>query len=456
MKTCRLIHHPLPLALCLGIALAGLAVPSGAADAPARSLDWSQTQPKASAWSAPADSAGARLGAPAAAPAPGRAPQATASTSLDAKATSPAAEPALARSGASRAAKGLFALDDRAIIIVGGKSTTAGQVKRALQAEIAAKAGAPKTVRGGARKLDLTALLGPGPAGAKPLPNGGLGGLPPQGGTKTRTPTTKAATASALQSAQTVRPGVTQTVLSSKEAISLGSLRCPDKGPPKISESPGKLKVGGTAALSGQCFGDRPGKVELIGQFPGGKLTLPFMAWDNNAIELSIPMTIRGAADHVVAVTVVTAEGRTSTAMQAQFVAARERVEVPERLWSPSADFDFSATSATRALVGPEDVNEAHAGHASKTLRVQPQCALDTMDAVVTSGGISQIRGWEEGPPNEAAVTIDWVGTCVNTKTTTNYNYVVVQGSPDVITKSACRVAFQARAWAYCPAGIAP
>ena len=431
MKT----SHPFPpfplLAICIGISLAIAAPTLRAADAPTRTLDWNRAAP---------DHALQQPMQPAFGGLSGERP-------LEKKVTVPAA--------AAPAGKGLFSLDDRAIIIVGGKTTTAGQVKRALQAEIAAKAGAPKTVRGGARKLDLTALLGPGPAGAKPLPNGGLGGLLPQGGTKTPTPTTKAATASALQGAQTVRPGVTQTVSGTKEAVSLGSLRCPDKGPPKISESPGKLKAGGTASLSGQCFGDRPGKVELIGQFPGGKLTLPFMAWDNNAIELSIPMTIRGAADHVVAVTVVTAEGRTSTAMQAQFVAARERVEVPERLWSPSADFDFSATSATRDLVGPEDVNEAHAGHAAKTLRVQPQCALDTMDAVVISGGISQIRGWEEGPANEAAVTIDWVGTCVNTKSTSSYNYMLVEGS-DVITKSACRVAFQARAWAYCPAGIAP
>ena len=434
MKT----SHPFPqfplLAICIGIALAIAAPTLRAADAPTRTLDWNRAAPD-HALQQPIQPMQPAFGGHSAERAPEK------------KTAVPAA--------AARAGKGLFSLDDRAIIIVGGKNTTAGEVKRALQAEIAAKAGPPKTVKGGARKLDPTALLGPGQSGPKPFPNGGVGALLPKGGTKAPTPTTTA-TASALQGAQTVRPGVTQTVSGTKEAVSLGSLRCPDKGPPKILESPGKLKAGGTASLSGQCFGDRPGKVELIGQFPGGKLTLPFMAWDNNAIELSIPMTIRGAADHVVAVTVVTTEGRTSTAMQAQFVAARERVEVPERLWSPSADFDFSATSATKALVGPEDLNEAHAGHASKTLRVQPQCALDTMDAVVISGGISQIRGWEEGPPNEAAVTIDWVGTCVNTKTTTNYNYLVVEGSPDVYTKSACRVAFQARAWAYCPAGIAP
>jgi hypothetical protein len=327
-------------------------------------------------------------------------------------------------------------------------------------------------VKGGARKLDLAALLGPGRAGPKPAPGGATVGLLPLGGAGSTTSTT--ATASPQQSAQVARlgmtqsvpaskepaqvprPGATQSVSASKEAVSLTTLRCPDKGPPKMSESPGKLKAGGTATVWGQCFGDRPGKVEVIGQFPGGKLVLPFLAWDNNSIELSIPLTIRGAVDHVVSVTVVSADGKASTAMQAQFVAARERVEVPDRLWSPGAGFDFAATSSTHQLIDPEDVNEAHAGQAAKTLRVQPQCALDTMDATVISGAITEIRGWEQGPPNEAAVTIDWVGTCINTKTSTHYNYIVVEDSSDILTRSACRVAFTTRAWAYCPAGIAP
>jgi hypothetical protein len=185
-------------------------------------------------------------------------------------------------------------------------------------------------------------------------------------------------------------------------------------------------------------------------------LTLAFKAWDSNAIELEIPATVRGAPDHIVAISVVTAEGRTSTAVQSRYVAARERVEVPERLWSPSADFDVSATAVATTLIDPNENNAAYAGHASKTLRVNPQCALDTMDAIVHSGSISRIRGWEEGAPNEAAVAIDWLGACSDAKTITHYDYVVVQGTDSISIKSACRAAFQTRAWAYCPAGIAP
>ena len=436
MKSLR--SHPLlpPLALCLALSFAGTSAPSHAAvDAPTPALDWSQAAPRP-AGSPMADNL----------PALNRAVVSPVQPSVDNKPAARTATKRTVRSGAIKASKGLFALEDRAIIIVGGRNTTAGEVKRALQRELVAKAGAPKIVKGGARKLDLAAQVGAGP---KPIPLGGPIGAYLK-------PTATTATPSASQVAQTVRPGVTQSIAGNKQVVSLASLRCPDKGMPKISEVSAKLKAGGKATVSGQCFGDRPGRVELIGQFPGGKLTLAFTAWEPNTVELEIPMTIRGAPDHVVSVTVVTVDGKASPAMQAQFVAARERVEVPERVWSPAADFDFSATAETSRLVDPNEVNQAYAGHTVKSVQVQPQCTLDTMDAIVHSGSVSQVRGWEEGPPNEASVTIDWLGTCTDTKTTTSYYYGIVEGAQDISIKSACRVAFQARAWAYCPAGIAP
>jgi hypothetical protein len=430
--------HPfLPLALCVALSFAGAAAPSHAAvDAPTNPLDWSQAAPSAQ------DNL----------PVLNRALVPAAQPSVEGKAAGRTATKRTAKSGTTKASKGLFALEDRAIIIVGGRNTTAGEVKRALQRELVAKAGAPKIVKGGARKLDLAADVGAGP---KPFPAGGIGAyLKPTPATVKPVATT--ATPSASQVAQTVRPGVAQSIAGNKQAVSLASLRCPDNGLPKILEVGGKLKAGGKATVSGQCFGDRPGRVEIIGQFPGGKLALAFTAWEPNTVELEIPATIRGAPDHIVSVTVVTVDGKASPAMQAQFVAARERIEVPERLWSPAADFDFSATAETSRLIDPNEVNEAYAGHTPKTVRVQPQCTLDTMDAIVHSGSISQVRGWEEGPPNEASVTIDWLGTCTDTKTTTSYYYGIVEGAQDISIKSACRVAFQARAWAYCPAGIAP
>ena len=78
------------------------------------------------------------------------------------------------------------------------------------------------------------------------------------------------------------------------------------------------------------------------------------------------------------------------------------------------------------------------------------------MDAIVHAGAVTRINGWEQGPANEASVSIDWVGVCTNVRATTDYNYLIVEGTREITIKSACRVAFEARAWAYCPAGIAP
>lgn len=331
----------------------------------------------------------------------------------------------------------------------------ARRASSAIRAELAAKAGPPKTVKGGARKLDLAALNVTSVAGARAAGQRTMDNSKPAG-PKTLPVSQKTTATSPLRAALAGSLERKDALASNSTASAYAEAKCLDKGPPVISEVEGRLKPGGKLIVWGTCFGERPGQVEIIGQFPGGKLTSAFTAWDNTAVELEIAANIRGATDHVVAVTVVTADGKRSPAMQGQFIAAREHVEVPARLWSPGADFDFAATAETSKLVDSYKVNAAYSGHTAKTLRIQPQCGLDTMDATVLSGGITQISGWEQGPPNEASVTIDWVGTCTGTKTTTNYNYIVVQGSGDVSIRSACRVAFQARAWAYCPAGIAP
>lgn len=400
-----------------------VAMPSYAADAPARALDWGRPA---------TGQVLAQPGQPAFGGPPAPAPNAR-----------QIAAPVPAPAGRN----GLFALEDRTVVTVGGKSTTAGAMKQAVQAEIAAKAGAPKTVHGGVRKVAIEQRdAGPG---AKTRSGGGValaGGLPFG---PTVTPRASAtAKAAAFETAQPVRLHTTASASADKDNGSLASLRCPNQGMPTISESPGRLKAGGTATVWGQCFGDRPGRVEVIGQFPGGKMTLAFTAWDANAIALEIPALVRGVPDHPVAITVVTADGKTSAAMLAQFVAARERVEVPERAWQPGAGFELASTNV-------DSINPAAAGQLAKSVHVNLQCALDAMDAVVLSGGITQISGFESGPPNEAQVRIDWVGTCVESKTTTRYTSIVAMGD-DISFKSACRVAFQARAWAYCPAGVAP
>jgi hypothetical protein len=355
-----------------------------------------------------------------------------------------AAKGALAsKSNVSKAARNLFDMEDRAIIIVSGKQTTAGELKRKLHAEIAAKNGPPKTVKGGPRKLDLAALNV-----ATSTKN--AGSVAHAAVAKARL-TPQAPVLLANQSLTQVHQSAKTTAggLTIDKAGSYSSQKCLDKGPPAISEIRGSLKVGGQVEVWGRCFGDRPGRVEIIGQFPGGKLQAVFAAWDSGAVTIAIPGNVSGATDHAVAVSVVTAEGKVSPAMQAKFVAARARVEVPNRLWSPDNRLVRAETSEVPAP------NPAQAGVLPRSLRVNPQCALDDMEVSVSLGRVGQIRGWDAGAPNEAAVSIDWTGSCTTTTTWKVYDSAFV-GDDIVSMSSACRVAFEVRAWAYCPVGIAP
>ena len=367
-----------------------------------------------------------------------------------------------AKPNTARVGKRLFDMDDRAIIIVGGKQSTVGEMKKTLLAEIARKAGPPKTVKGSARKLDLAALnVTSRTATAAPLAQRNMTAQASSRASKLALAPQAPATLSTYS--QSAKPAGLDSstkvtaVANANTSEVLKDLICADKGPPRIIEVVGRLKPGGKFSVWGRCFGARAGRVEIIGQFPDGKLSVPFTAWDMTSVDLEMPANIRGASDHAVAVTIVTADGKTTPAMQAQFIAARERVDVPDRLWSPSAAFELAATVETlNTDTGVSRTNQAEAGQVAKSLRVNPQCALDAVDTTVLSGGVNQIRGWELGIPNEAAITIDWVGTCVRTTTTTHYNYVIAQVGDDISVSSACRVAFQARAWAYCPVGVAP
>lgn len=326
----------------------------------------------------------------------------------------------------------LFSQDDRAIIIVSGKPVPAGSVKNAIKASLVKAGGAPKTVKGGSRKLDLAALGVVGAGGGKSV-----------------------ALASRIAKPVAVLPqrpagDFAQAKGNGAAANAINAATCRDKGPPRIDAGAVKLRAGASVALTGLCFGDRPGHVEIIGQFPGGKLRPAFTAWDMTGVTIQMPADIRGAIDHAAAVTIVTAEGKVSTALQAQYVAARERVDVPDARWGPNAIFDAIDAGDIATYQ-----NKAYRGTVAKTVRVNPQCVLDAMDLVFVAGGGS-VQGFEQGPPNESSVTITWQGQCSSQTTSTRETVLGLPQGVDVSFASACHVAFQARAWAYCPAGVAP
>jgi hypothetical protein len=62
-------------------------------------------------------------------------------------------------------------------------------------------------------------------------------------------------------------------------------------------------------------------------------------------------------------------------------------------------------------------------------------------------GRVDAFNGWDDGAPHEARVNIVWTPTC----TTRTNNYVFASDSQRV-----CRIAFNVKAWAMCPIGVAP
>ena len=420
-----------------------------------------QTTPN---WGAPSGQAPSALAGPRAEPAPQQTspspvrswstPTSTGSalpTSLpgarQAGATTPQSATRTAQAGTSAATskQGLFDLPDATPITVDGKASTAGALKRTIAGEIAAKAGPRRTVQAKSRVVEH-AVVGAGQG--VPVRSGNVATGKWNGGIATTT--ASAVTHAGLQSSG-------RKLATVGGAPDTARLFCTDKGPPQISEVDGTLTPGGKATVYGYCFGERAGHVEAIGNFPGGKLDVAFTGWAQTGIDLQVAANVRNTPDGTVAVTIVGADGRRSPAMQARFVATREQVEIPARLWTPDADFVLSATTdASPNLFNASPVvNPAASGHLQRSLRINPQCALESMSVDVLAGGVSEIRGFDQGPPNEAAATIDWTGTCIDTRTTTTHDYVV-GSSQSVSIKQACSVALEPRAWAWCPAGLSP
>ncbi|MEO8923299.1 MAG: hypothetical protein ABI330_10835 [Caldimonas sp.] len=239
-------------------------------------------------------------------------------------------------SATKKAAQGLFALDANTTIVANGKTTTAGTLQAALRAALVAKAGPPKTVKTSVRRIDSPRRAA-GPGGPQPLgvlvSFGGVGGG--QVGE---------VISAAPRDLGSVHLSATERT-STGSQFTLATMHCVDHRPPAISEISGQLKPGGKVVVNGQCFGDRAGRVEIIGLFTSGKLDPAFTSWDMTGIEVQIPADFLGIADTVVAVSVVTADGKATPATQAKFFAAREQVEVQPALWSPQAKHKNAGTT---------------------------------------------------------------------------------------------------------------
>ena len=310
--------------------------------------------------------------------------------------------------------KDLFQTSDSAIIIVSGKQMTAGELKREI-------------------KADLTRLAGP----------------PTTFSTMSHKSPTERSTKDSI--AVEARAGLVSGKTVSIKTMSISEvLNYCKNHPPEIYGIKGRVASGERFTIDGLCFGDTTGSVEIIGQFPGGKLQPSFSEWNDGTIVGVLP-SLRGVPDGTVAITVVRAPDHArSPAQQAKFIAARERVEVPAGQWAPNGIVDKTDVSqgSFNLVTGATGTSGAGGGlNAKFNLKVNPQCALDNMEIPTTTGRVNSMSGWEEGPLNEAAVNVNFSPTC----TTKTFDYLV--GSEST---TWCRIAYQLRAWAYCPVGLRP
>lgn len=325
----------------------------------------------------------------------------------------------------------LFSMDDRAIIIVGGKEIAVGQIKRQIRADLQRTAGPPHVYNVPARTpgASLPQTMERKPAGERVVSATDVRAI------GTETPGSR--------SRKPKEP-------SEGDLAIAGELKCLDNLPPRVTRLDAALTPGGTAILQGRCFGDRAGRVEVIGQFPGGKLLPAFKSWTDRRIEMQVPADLRDASDHAVAVTVVTADGGRSTALQGRFVAARSRVQVPERNWTPSALLNpIAIDRAGGNIFTGSKVWGANAANYESEYRVavNPDCALEDMATTARRGRVHKVLGWEDGPPHESSVRLVWSPAC----TTHTISYGIGSSSQRI-----CSADIELTAWAVCPVGRSP
>ena len=323
----------------------------------------------------------------------------------------------------------LFSVEDRAIIIVSGKPVPAGEIKQQLQSELR-QASTPATA-----KVTRTPPQG---APVRDLP-GRIGGSVSDRVDVTREP-----------------PRVGGSRLS-RDAITAHAgrsyadmLNYCKTHPAAISRVRGTVTPNARFKIEGECFGEQTGRVEAIGQFPGGNMRLVFEGWSDSEITAFVP-AVTGAADHAIAISVVRADGGKSPAAQAQFVATRQQVAVPPQFWSPNPTF-----TAIEVDQGGGDIFSGFrvfgAGSPQRStpfsLTINPACELDSAAWSSSIGHVDAFNGWDKpGPMNKASVDVVWTPRCV-TQTT---NYVFASSSQRV-----CSVEFAVSAWAQCPVGLAP
>lgn len=120
------------------------------------------------------------------------------------------------------------------------------------------------------------------------------------------------------------------------------------------------VSPGGNVTIMGGQFGDTIGQVNVIGQFPGGAAPLRVVDWRAGEIHALFPPGLRGALDHQVTLQVITSGQKTFRLDGGKFIAAREDVVVTTGLLRMVQFYSAGSWSAQMDENGV--VNRAYSG----------------------------------------------------------------------------------------------
>jgi hypothetical protein len=284
-----------------------------------------------------------------------------------------------------------------------------------------------------------------------------------------------------LRSART--PSPLMQSLASDRAVQVSDLRvinpydytC-DKRPPLVSAYTRSVPSGGMLVLKGSCFGDRAATVEVIGSVPGSPRRLLFQTWTDGRIEAVMPELPPGA-DIPVAVIVKDADGRPANTVQVTLLGQMGRHPVPAERFTQVSGWEHDPLTGNPCVYfepcganvseganhvlwkqyfdlddGPQTrdtirqmFSQPRVGRMS--VRIDPRCSLDNVEASSPYGAVKGFRGWEEGPPNAADFEVLWGPICIYKKD----NFGLASNE-----STLCRFETRISAWAYCPTGVTP
>lgn len=107
----------------------------------------------------------------------------------------------------------------------------------------------------------------------------------------------------------------------------------PLAGPRVLNLKQSHIGPGGAVVLNGLCFGASPGRVRLIGNFPGGQLLLSTPVWRHDVVYAEIPQ-VNGVASHNVVVQLLDARGVLANEMPGLWDTPAQSFEVDSaRVW---------------------------------------------------------------------------------------------------------------------------